>query len=190
MDYLLQQAHLLGYYAYLIVFLALFIEGDIALIFIGYLCSRGGLDLFPAFLACFLGTVVGDLFWFCMGKKFMHLDFWIFKKFKDITGSFESHIIKHPIKILCTTKFIYGFHKATCFRFGGVKKLKIIDYLCANIIASAIWIIIILGVGYFSGISIILLKKYVKGFELFFLFIVVAIFLLVRYFGDKLKDEL
>ena len=150
--------------AYLVIFFAMIIEGEIFLFTAGFLASRGILNSEPTFLMLLGGVIFGDWLWYLLGYKINHSDTrfsrWLVKK----TGQFDEHLLQSPLRTLFISKFIYGVHHFILAR-AGVLKLKFSEFVKDDFVANIVWIFIIGGLGYLSGIWFGLAKNYLRFAE-------------------------
>lgn len=175
-------------FAYVLIFIGIVLEGDIVLFVSAFLAYSGFLNGWYVFLIAFFGAVIGDLFSYKIGYW---LNNWsrLFNKFIDRFRFLDSHLEARPFHTIFISKFTYGFHRLLFFRAGilNFNLKKLLEYDLASIM---VWLIIVWGLGYFSGASFSIVKKYFRFTE-FGLLIFVAIFFIFEYFiGKKSKKEL
>jgi membrane protein DedA with SNARE-associated domain len=173
---------------YLAAFLGMVFEGDTALFIISFLTSQGFFDFFTIVLVVFFGTFFGDLLWYWFGLKVKNGSF--IKKWADrIAIPFDNHLIKRNFRILFISKFTYGIHHALLVR-AGILKMNF-ETIVRNVFVSTIfWVPIIGSIGYFSGISAPLFKKYLKYTEVILLLFVLAFILVSHYISRCSKKNL
>ncbi len=165
------------------------VGGDETLFIIAFLTHHRYFLAIPAFFAIWAGNVIGDLIWLRLGRAFGHSNTWMVRWANKVIAPIESHIVQRPFRTLFLSKFTYGIHRPILFRAGALhtdtnRLLKI------NILASATWILLVGGIGYFSGASADSLRGYVHSFELV-TFIIFLLFLGVSFaFAKFAKDRL
>jgi len=154
-------------------------EGDIFLFTTGFLLSRGFLDAEPAFLVLFLGAIVGDSLWYFLGYKINHSPSRFGQWLIRATAKFDDQIISSPFRTIFVSKYIYGAHHFILAR-AGVLKLKYRELIKDDFFASLIWVFLVGGLGFLSGASFDLVKKYLKFAE-YALILGLVIFLLLDF---------
>lgn len=101
-----------------------------------------------------------------------------------MTAPFDGHILESPFRIVFISKFIYNMHHIVLMR-SGILKLPYKKFVRYDFFSSLIWIAIVGGLGYFSGVSFNLVKRNLKFAE-FALLGGLAIFLLLEFAVVKL----
>jgi len=173
---------------YLAALLGMVFEGDTALFIIAFLTSQGFFDFLTIFLVVFWGTFFGDLLWYWFGLNIK--DGTLIKKWADrIASPFDDHLVKRNFRILFISKFTYGIHHALLVR-AGILKMNF-KTIARNVFISTIfWVPIIGSIGYFSGTSAPLFKKYLKYTEVILLVFVLLFIFLQHYVSRCSKKKL
>ena len=164
---------------YVLIFLGMFIEGDVILFLSFYLAHEGDLNLFGVIIICIIGILLGDMCWYKFGiypeKWFPFLK----KRVEKISAILDDQLQKNLFRTVLISKFTYNLHHITLMRVGALR-VPFKKYLKTDILSSIIWIISIGGLGYASSLSFSLFKKYLKFAEIGLLISLVIFFVLIK----------
>ncbi|MFA5827541.1 MAG: DedA family protein [Candidatus Paceibacterota bacterium] len=143
-------------YKYLLLFMAIVIEGPILMVASGFLILLGFFEPIPTFLIILAGDLLGDIIWYYIGYffaepflnkygKFFKLNPEMFEKAKELFN-------KYHVKILLISKITIGFGMslATLMAAGAIH-IPLRKYLTLNFLGEVILVSILLSVGYFFG---------------------------------------
>lgn len=185
--------------AYLIIFFGVMIEGEGIILISSVFAAQGHLSWFWLAIAAIGGTIIGDLFWFEMGKhlKGTRLGCWLDRRYERTGEWINDWIVSRYHWYAIVSKFMYFTNRPTIFLagwhgFDGKKFLKITIY------ATLVWAAIILGFGYLFGYTIGLIgfRKVLRRIEFFAIGVFVALFFiewginrLVRSKTMKLRER-
>lgn len=171
-----------------IIFLGMMIEGDIFLFTTGFLVNRGYFAIDLAFLAVFLGTLIGDNLWYVLGELINENS--VFGRFVSrLTKPFDKHLRGRTFRTILITKFAYGVHRPTLIR-AGMLRLPFKKFIEGDIIAIVLWIFLVGGLGYLSSVSFILIKHYLRYTELTLFFGLILFILISHLVSHISKKEL
>ena len=176
-----------GWLIYVIIFIAMFVEGDAVLFTAFYLANSGHLNVPLLVIVAVIGVVFGDVVWYKIGEHLEKRSTFFRKIAAKITKTLDIRLQKHPISTLCITKFTYGIHHAILLRAGAVR-LSFKKYFWTMFFAGAFWTTVIGGIAYFFASSIDLIKKYIKYGEIGLL-IGLIIFWLIMHFLSRLGNK-
>lgn len=175
--------------AYGILFLAMFVEGDIFLFTAAFLAAQRFLDGELVFVAIVGGTLSGDALWYFIGHKLNHSENRVNKWIVRATGHLDNHLLNAPLRTIFISKFIYGIHHLILIRVG-VIKIRFKEFIKNDILSSLAWFFVVGGLGYISGTSFGLLRQYLRFIEVGLVFAVILFLageiVLARYFREKL----
>ncbi|MCL5004588.1 MAG: VTT domain-containing protein [Patescibacteria group bacterium] len=173
---------------YFLVFLGLALEGLRALFIASFLTYHGFLDFENFFLAAFSGAIIGDVFWYWLGKKINNSSSFVNKLTSRIKFA-DEHLINRLAHTIFVSKFIYGIHHLVILRAGALNLnlKKIIKY---NILPTLLWILFIGGLGYLFGASFTLIKKYVKFIEIGLLIALIIFFVIEKFIKKRSEKKL
>ncbi len=139
-------------YKYQAIFPIAVVEGPIITIISGFLVSLGQLSLLPALLVVFLGDVISDCVFYCIGRggrralqyvKFLHIS-------ESRLEKIENRYRLHPWKTMLIAKVSYGLGNMFMIASGAsrMKWQDFIKYIASlDIVRSSI----LLSFGYYFG---------------------------------------
>lgn len=160
----LQRLESLGPFIYLIIFIFLLVEGEAVMFTSAYLLHMGMLKwqyLLPVAIA---GVLLGDILWFRFGA-YMEMAFpWVKRWVTRQAGPVKKFLINRPYHTIFVMKYAYGMGRATQTCAGAIK-MPFATFLKADLIASACWMCVIGGLGYFGAASMAHYKQYLKYAE-------------------------
>lgn len=148
-----------------------------------FLTSQGVFDLGDMIIIAFSGTLLGDIFWYFLGYyingRFVRMSQWIDK----ITNPFDEHILSRSFHTILISKFTFSLNRAILFRAGSLK-VPLKNFIKADLAAICLWMIAVGGFGYFTSVSLELVKHYfrIAGFTLL---LGLVIFLMVFYIVSR-----
>lgn len=180
-------------YAYLFVFLLLFIEtgiviapflpGDSIIFLLGALCfSKSIAEMFLVFIALSLAAILGDSLNYAIGRYFgrkIMARKWINPKYINKTEGFYD---EHGAKTIILARFVPIVRTIAPF-VAGIGKMDYKKFISFNIIGGIVWVLLFLFAGYFFG-NIPLVKD---NLSLVILLIIVISLLipLIEYMRNK-----
>lgn len=177
--------HPLGY---VLAFLLMIFEGDLALLLIAFLTHEGLFSLPLMIIAVYAGLLVGDSIWYYIGEHLGKRANGRFAKWVEhIAGPFDERILKKPFTTLLFAKFTYGFHRALIIRSGWIG-LSYRTFLLSNIVAGGLWMLMVGALGYGTSATFMFLRGYLKYAEIALLAVAilyVGIQLVVRHYAVK-----
>lgn len=186
----LSQITSFGPIAYLIIFVLMMIEGD-AIIFISFfLISIRVLDFPMAVLAIFSGAIIGDILWYYIGHTSQpknKFSLWLLNFSSKLTSKFDNHLKDRTPHSIFISKFTYGLYHLLLLR-AGIIHIDFKKIIKADTFVTVIWIIIIGGLGYISGISFDLIKHKLEYIEIGIL-ISVLLFILIGELVSKILEK-
>ncbi|HVS30147.1 MAG TPA: DedA family protein [Thermoanaerobaculia bacterium] len=144
---------LLERFGYLAVFLGTFLEGEAILVMAGFFAERGYLNIVTVAVVGFLGTYVGHLFWFWLGRahgiKLMDR----FPRMKQHFGKSIRMFERYGAAAILLTQWIYGL-RITCAVIVGISRISLIKFLIYQALSCLIWTVAITALGYYFGAAI------------------------------------
>jgi membrane-associated protein len=175
---------------YVLVFLGMIFEGDFILFTTGFLTNQGFFDFYDIILIVVGGTLLGDFLWYELGRRLNNhtpglIKHWLNK----ITGPIDDHVVKRPFHSILISKFTYGLHHILLAR-AGMHGVSFKEFFKSDLIATPIWIVIIGGLGYSSGLSLDLAKHYLKFVELALLLTLVLFVLLLKFISNRSRRRI
>ena len=191
----------IGSMGYLGIFLLMFLEStffpfpsEIIMIPAGYLAYQGEMNLYIVVLVGILGSVAGALlnYYLAMylGRKII-LKYGKYFFIKEETlDKLDTFFAKHGEISTFTGRLIPGIRQLISLP-AGLARMKLFKFSLYTSIGAAIWIVILVFVGYFVGSNQALITEYMKSVTLIALVSVVfiIIFYVLRYRRHEiLKD--
>lgn len=151
--------------AYALIFLGLFIEGEMIIFISFYLVHQGYLDFFDTSFFVLSGVFVNDLFWYYMGTFVNSNRLPFLRHVSRFISVIDSNIAKNRILTFAVSKFTYGFYRLTLMRarHAGISAK---EFIKINFPISLSWILLVIGISYALSESVLHLKKYVKFAEI------------------------
>jgi len=176
-------------YGYILAFFAMIVEGDLFLLAVGFLSFAGVFNPASMFLTVLTGVLFGDSIWYLLGKKFKGSPFFLIRVASRATRPFDGHLIKHPLKTIFVSKFTYGVHHLILARIGSLG-LPYKKFISDDLISSLAWVLLVGGIGYLSGASLMVARHYLHYAEIVLLLVIVSYVLLNKMIALRLKKKL
>ncbi len=172
------------YTGYLILFVAMVLEGETLLIIAGMLASLNAFDIGDVLWIAFGGVVLGNMLWYYLGHKISHKSFAknIILRADKAVKYFLPHFHQKPFKSIFFSKFIYGVNRATVF-MSGVFKIKFRLFMEAEVLASTIWVLLYASIGYFFGYTAVQMTHNIALLALLAVLFVVGFILFKKIFA-------
>lgn len=147
---------------YLLIFLAVFVEGPLATLVAAALAAGGVLDPFPVFIAAALGNLGADFLWYGLGRvgrysRILQYLPWL-RNQEAIVHQLEEQMQCHGIRILIIAKLWFGIAAIPALIASGLLHLPWYRILPAICICEIIWSGTLVLTGYY-------LTAYLGGFE-------------------------
>lgn len=173
---------------YILVFLGMFIEGDIVLFAASFLAHLGVFNVLSVAAASIFGMFAGDTCWYLLGRYHEKMPRFLVRAFDKAVSPFDRTLAIHPFRTLLIGKFAYGIHRLILIRSGFMsrhpdvetcpkyKSMPFPRFFRNNLAATLIWVAIIVALGYFGGFAISQLKWYLRFAEVGLLICILAIF--------------
>lgn len=150
---------------YAILFIGMLLEGEMILIGAGILVHLKAFDPFDTFAIALSGVIMGDFLWYYLGAYFF--DRYGKNKFIDYAKRnilrFFPNFEQKPFWSIFVSKFIYGMNHSMLI-LSGFARIKFLLFIKASIIASTIWTIVILTLGYSLSYTAINISNNIKIF--------------------------
>lgn len=135
---------------YLALFIGCFLEGETSLLAGSFAAHRGMLEIVPVFIVAYVATQIADWTWFIAGrthgKKILEKRPQWNRKLRHIYRL----ILKYPILILLTYRFLYGMRSIIPFTIG-MSAIPYRKFLIFSLIGTSLWTLTMCSAGYFFG---------------------------------------
>lgn len=180
-----------GWYllVYLAILLGMFIEGDGVLFAVAFLAHQGHLDPAAMFVTVFAATILADISWYHIGAYVQTKNNWFARAAKHITNPLAAHLVDRPRHSIILAKFLYGINHAIWAKAGALG-LPFGKLFREDLLATAIWIGIIGGLGVASSAGLVAAKPYIHyaeaGLLVGLVFIITASKIFAHVFRKKL----
>jgi membrane protein DedA with SNARE-associated domain len=166
--------------AYLFIFLATILEGELVAISAGILVLLGALNFWIALLAIFCGGVIKTFLGYALGKllneKFNNNKF--FQYLERKVFAVMPHFEQKPFWSIFISKFLMMNH--VVILFAGYRRINFKKYLKAELVSTAIWAPSMLLLGYFFSYAAFQVSKKLSEFFLIIILFVIAFFLVEK----------
>jgi len=182
----------IGEWGYLGIFLLMFLESsffpfpsEVVMIPAGYLAYKGDMNLFIVILIGVLGSLSGAWFNYFLaskfGRKFLE-KFISIEKLNKLDRFFE----KHGHISTFSGRLIPGVRQYISFP-AGLARMNRVIFSFFTALGSLIWILVLVGLGYFIGQNQELIHKYLKEITIITLVIVFLIIFVYYKYQKKIK---
>lgn len=164
------------HYGYLAVFVGTFLEGETILTIAGFLAAQGYMNLPLVIIFGFVGSLLGDQFFFYLGRRHGS---WIFKKSPRLHGHVKRvHNLfdKGGYLWLIGFRFVYGLRMITPLVLG-TSQMSNRYFFVLNMAGAALWSVVVGLLGFFIGNTIQIFFHQAKHYELLIAGIILAVFL-------------
>ena len=154
----------LQHYGYWAVLLGTAVEGETILILAGFAAHRGYLDLPLVVLAAFAGSLIGDQFFFYLGRR--HTGALIHRR-PAWTARLERArrlMERHRTPLILGFRFLYGLRTVMPFAIG-ISRIPVARFVLLNAAGALVWAAAVGGGGYLFGNALELLLGNLKRYE-------------------------
>lgn len=140
-------------YGHLFLFVGTFLEGESVVLAGGYAAHRGLLSLPGVYLVCFIGSFLGDQFWYYIGRW---KGGWVLDRFPKFKGNFEKvrkWLGRGEDLAVVASRFVPGTRMATPLLLGssGYAPWR---FAVFNAIGAAVWSLGLASVGYSLSMAV------------------------------------
>ena len=183
----------IGEWGYIGIFLLMFLESsffpfpsEVVMVPAGYLAYKGDMNLLLIIISGLLGSISGAWFNYFLASKFGRKFLQKFIK-KEKLDKLDKFFEKHGHISTFSGRLIPGVRQYISFP-AGLAKMNGFIFSFFTGLGSLIWILILVGLGYFIGENKDLIHKYLKEITLVTLIILVII-IFIYYKYQKAKVE-
>src|SRR3989338_11552008 len=183
-------------WSYLVLFLGMFIEGEVFFLTAAVFAKLGYLDWSWIAGAAFAGVVLGDVAWFYLGKflKNTKLGFFFNSRFSAYHEWLDKNFLRRYWAMAFLSKFLYYVNRLTPL-IAGWHDFEFKKFLKIHFLAAIFWTGVNLIFGYFFGLIIGIegIRWLLRRFELFLLIMIVVFicgeYLLKRVFSRRIQKD-
>ena len=154
----------LAHYGYVAVLLGTVLEGETILILGGFAAHQGYLELPGVVLAAFVGSLLGDVGWFLLGRRYGQRVLARFPRLRTGVERATSLLQRREILLLLSFRFVYGIRTVTPLA-AGLTAIPMPRFMLLNALGAAAWSVIIAGAGYVVGRGFMTLLERARAFE-------------------------
>jgi len=182
----------IGEWGYLGIFLLMFLESsffpfpsEVVMIPAGYLAYKGDMNLFIVILVGVLGSISGAWLNYLLASKFGRK---FLEKFisSEKLNNLDRFFAKHGHISTFSGRLIPGVRQYISFP-AGLAKMNGFVFSFFTALGSLIWILVLVGLGYFIGQNQELIHKYLKEITIVTL-IVLSFIIFIYYKYQKVKN--
>ena len=171
---------------YLIIFAGLIFEGEFTLISAGILIHLQAIDIPLTVAIVIVGSLIKTFYCYYLGA--LIYEKWNHKKFLKYIEKRVLYVLPHfrtrPFWSIFVSKFIMWMNFSVII-FSGYSKINLKTYLKAELLATAIWLPLLLTMGYFFSYTALHVSREIWRFSLIILLLVLGFIIL-----DKLMTWL
>ena len=173
--------------SYLILFLSMFIEGEVVLLLAGVLSHKGYLDIFDIIITAFIGAVLHDLVYWSIGRKLSKTNKknFLFINLEKIESFLRRLKINNSLYIFIS-KFAWSLNRIVLMA-NGYLGISVKDLLRYTIPACLIWSITFVSIGYIFAFETDILKKDLKTASLFIISFIIAVIILENFLRKAIE---
>ncbi|MFA6050824.1 MAG: bifunctional DedA family/phosphatase PAP2 family protein [Candidatus Paceibacterota bacterium] len=165
-----------------ILFIGIFIPGQIFIILAGFLVKLGVMNFWWALVAAAVGAIIGDATGFAIGKRYKEkLPEWmhVFLK-KEHLEKTQRMIEKHSIKTIFVGR-LHSMTRTLAPFAAGTTSVSFRKFFTVDIFAAIIWAFISLAIGYVFGKSFEIAAAAIGRFILIATIVTIALIILVKF---------
>ncbi|HUL00153.1 MAG TPA: VTT domain-containing protein [Nitrospirota bacterium] len=189
-DFFISFAEAHRYWGYGLIFFAMIFEGELFLVVTGMLARIQAFDFFDALFFTFSGVLSGDMLWYWTGRLLQsrypthRITAFVVHRVKKYLPTID----KNPFHVIFLSKFIYGLNHSTIVMLG-LLKTPFGHFLRIQAVASCIWTLLFLTVGYIFGSVAITYTKRLQHFLLITLLSLVLVAISAHVIGYFIKKR-
>ncbi|MCR4333196.1 MAG: DedA family protein [Sulfuricaulis sp.] len=165
-------------YGYLAILIGTFLEGETILILGGFAAHMGFLELPWVIASAIVGSFSGDQLYFYIGRHYGPKIIAKRLSWQEGAAKVYRHLHRHKNLLILSFRFFYGFRNVTPFAVGAAH-ISRSRFFALNLIGAIVWAISFSYAGYLFGEAFRLLLDDFKRYELYVLFALVFVGLMV-----------
>jgi len=160
-------------YGYWAVLLGTMLEGETVLVLGGVVAHRGYLQLYRIIVVAFVGAVIGDQFWFYVGRT--RGQAWLASrpKWQAAMTRWQDVLSRHQSACTLLFRFVYGFRTVAPLALA-MSGMSTTRFAILNAVGAALWALVISTLGYVLGDAAARLLGDVEHYELAAAIVVIA----------------
>ncbi len=162
---------LVSSYGYLALWIGTFLEGETILVIGGLAAHQGYLKLTGVIVAAFAGSLMGDQFFFYLGRR--HSRFILEKRpaWQPRIDKVHRLLERYETITILSFRFLYGLRSITPFVLG-MSRVRLLKFVILNAVGALVWAVTVGMGGYFFGHAVENLIGEIKQYEGYFLLMI------------------
>ena len=165
-------------YGYLAILIGTFLEGETILILGGFAAHMGFLELPWVIASAIAGSFSGDQLYFYIGRHYGPKIIAKRLSWQEGAAKVYKHLHRHKNLLILSFRFFYGFRNVTPFAVGAAH-ISRVRFFTLNLVGAVVWAISFAYAGYLFGEAFRLLLDDFKRYELYVLFALVFVGLMI-----------
>jgi len=163
------------------VFIGTFFEGETILVLAAFAAHQGYLPLWEVISAAFLGSLLGDQFYFYLGRR--HSAFVLSRRpsLRDRIERANRLVARYRSTLIMSFRFLYGLRTVLPFSFG-MSTIPASHFILLNICGAVVWALALGFGGYYFGHAFEAFIGRTKKYELWGFGIIAAVGLVLWLF--------
>ncbi len=177
----------LGVFIYLLIAIAIFLEGEAVIFGVMFLAYQGSLNIYTSIAVIILSVLLTDVVSYGIGYYGPEKLPRIARFYERIVNPMDGKLHRMSFLTFLISKFTYGFHRAVLIR-SGMLRLPFWNFLRINVITSSIWIVTISAIAFASWKSLGYIQKSLHYVEAVLIIGVIGILIsshVVAHFSKK-----
>jgi membrane protein DedA with SNARE-associated domain len=160
-------------YGYWAILLGTMLEGETVLLLGGVVAHRGYLELYRVILVAFVGAVIGDQFWFYIGRT--RGTAWLASrpKWQATMTRWQDVLSRHQTACTLLFRFLYGFRTVAPLALA-MSGMSATRFAILNTVGAVLWALAIAYLGFALGDAAARLLGDVEHYELAAAIVVIA----------------
>lgn len=149
---------------YILIFIALFLEGEVVLFTAAFLVHQGYIKFSVLLPVAYAGVIIGDIIWYRFGLVIEEHFSSLKRRMARLMGPLDGLITKKAFHSIIIAKFAYGLNHPAIIRFAQ-NRFPLRRFVKIDLVAAVIWLAVILTLGYLASVSTVAVKHYLKYAE-------------------------
>ena len=142
-----------GPWFYLVTLIWTFLEGETFVLFAGFAASKGLLRLDLLIIFAWLGSFLGDQFYFLLGRLYGARVLAWAPRWRSAVARPLSWLERYDTAFVLSYRFIYGLRNFSSLALG-LSDISWRRFLVLNFIGAGLWAVIFASVGYVAGAAL------------------------------------
>lgn len=166
--------HLLSQYGYLAVLVGSLLEGETVLVLAGFGSHQGYLSLPLVILLACIGGVLGDQFFFFLGRHYGTTLLARFPRLAARAQPVNKLIEHHHTRLIFGVRFMYGLRIVGPLMLG-MSQVSTWRFVVFNLLGAVVWASLFSGAGYLFGQTLAWILTDLKRYEELILALIIAV---------------